>query len=166
MMRLIHYTKSPIDFLEKREYLQTDLYYQSKPHGIWFSVEDYENFPNDCTWKEWCKNVDFYLEFLTRSYQIILNKDAKILHLKTKKELFDFTNLYRNTTGRSALENDTNEIQWDKVKSQYQGIIIAPYQWDCRLSSESSWYYGWDCSCGCIWDISCIKEFNEVSTRN
>ena len=39
------------------------------------------------------------------------------------------------------------------------GIIISPYQWDCRLALESGWYYGWDCSSGCIWDISCIQDF-------
>lgn len=46
-------------------------------------------------------------------------------------------------------------IDWQKVSRQYDGIIIAPYQWEHRLSSD--WYYPWDCASGCIWNGKAIQ---------
>jgi len=37
------------------------------------------------------------------------------------------------------------------VSKEYDGIEIAPYQWDARLSLI--WYYGWDVASGCIWNL-------------
>ena len=45
-----------------------------------------------------------------------------------------------------------------KVMDEYDGIIIAPYQYSCRLmNSSTAWYYGWDCASGCIWNLGCIS---------
>lgn len=158
-MKFIHYTDSPIDVLEHREYSQEELNWKAKPNGLWFSVEDVGKHPNNYNWKEWCESEKYRTEYLEVSYEIILKEDAKILHLKTPEEITEFTKLYPLKTRDWDAEWDTYQLQWEEVKAKYQGIIISPYQWDCRLGLETSWYYGWDCSSGCIWDISCIKEF-------
>lgn len=159
-MRLIHYTDRPINVLEDRKYSQSALYWQAKPNGLWISVEDIgEKIPNNYNWKEWCESENFRIEALAISYEIILKEGANILHLKSVEEIEEFTKLYPLKKRGWDDEWDTNELDWDEIKKKYQGIIISPYQWACRLSLETSWYYGWDCSSGCIWDISCVKEF-------
>lgn len=167
-MKLIHYSNDYIDYLENREYPQTDLNWQAKPNGLWFSieeVEEYDKLPNNYNWKEWCEAERYRVEALIHSYQITLKDEAKILHLKTKEQILEFSKQYPLKTRDWDAEWDTYQLQWDEVKEKYQGIIIAPYQWDCRLSLESCWYYGWDCASGCIWDIDCIKSFNYIEQK-
>jgi hypothetical protein len=162
-MLLIHYSKSIIESLDDRPYLQTELSWQAKPNGLWISVEDEGSGYN---WREWCIAEDFVVDRLKYSHQLILKPSAKIIHLKTPEEIFEFTKKYAAPTRFFDKEYDTNEINWDEVKKEYQGIIISPYQWDCRLALESQWYYGWDCSSGCIWDLKCIQEFIPIKEGN
>lgn len=150
-MKLIHYSSQKIDRLEKRKYNQSDLRFQSKPNGLWISIDD--------AWKTWCESENYNVNSLSFSYEIVLKENADILHLKTKEDIFDFSKQYPSKTRDWDVEWDTYHLQWDEVKKNHQGIIISPYQWESRLSLESSWYYGWDCACGCIWDISTIKYF-------
>lgn len=156
-MRLIHYTNEKFS-LDFRKYEQSELSWQAKPNGLWFSVEG----PYD--WKWWCEGENFDIENLTVSYEIKLKKNAKILYLETEAEIFDMTNQYpflksqwNNVEGRRLCA--TYELDWNKVKQSYQGIIIPQYHWECRMSQKSCWYYGWDCSSGCVWDLDCIEEF-------
>ncbi len=157
-MRLIHYSKNPIGCLENREYSQKDLNWQAKPNGLWLSVEGCKG-TNNYNWKQWCESEGFNLSCLAICYEVILHENANIIHLKSAKEIFEFSKFYPLKTRHWDAEWDTYQLQWDEVKEKHQGIIIAPYQWECRLALETCWYYGWDCASGCIWDINCIKEF-------
>lgn len=152
-MRLIHYSPKKIDALESQKYDQYEIKFQSKPNGLWFSVEGLDG------WKEWCKGEKTFLDRLRFSYEIILKEKTNIIHLKTPEEIFSFTKKYPLKKRGYDSDSDTSELDWVEIKTNYQGIIISPYQWDCRLALESGWYYGWDCSSGCIWDISCIQDF-------
>lgn len=177
--KLIHYTESPIECLEQRDYSQ-QYFLQGKPNGLWFSVEGVESISNIYTWKDWCEQEDYCLEALAFSYEIILNEYANILHLKTKKDILWFTKQYNLKNDEEILQFtkqynlntkdfetvfDTYNIKWDEVKRWYQGIIISPYQWDCSIDMESCWYHSWECSSGCIWSISCIKEFKLIDDQ-
>jgi len=53
-------------------------------------------------------------------------------------------------------------INWPAVAEKYDGIIIAPYIWQRRLSDNPDhfWYYGWDCASGCIWNTEVIEEIH------
>lgn len=53
-------------------------------------------------------------------------------------------------------------IDWVKVKPLYDGIIITPYQWRCRLDPDIFWYYSWDCASGCIWNLETIETTKEI----
>ncbi len=80
---------------------------------------------------------------------------------KLEEEAYLLSMIHRRVTPPLLMRKFkiTYQLEWDKVKDKYQGIIIAPYQWECRLALETCWYYGWDCASGCIWDLDCIKEF-------
>ena len=158
-MRLIHYSSEDIEKLETRSYDQNEFRWHAKPHGLWVSVEG-ENVGDN--WKEWCEGEKFELECLVNSYEVMLKDDANILQLKTAEEIFEFTKKFPIKTRDWDAEWDTYQLDWNKVKSLYQGIIISPYQWGCRLALESCWYYGWDCSSGCLWDLTCIKEWKRL----
>lgn len=157
-MKLIHYTDKELS-LEPRVYDQKEQHIQCKPRGLWVSVE------GEYDWEWWCESENFRLENLVVRYEVELKDNADILHLKTKEEIYKFTESYSMSTRSWDREHDTYEIRWDDLKIKYQGIIISPYQWDCRLAIGSSWYYGWDCASGCIWDLTCIKEF-KLMERN
>jgi len=161
-----HYSDKIIDKLDDRSYKEhrIDLEMKIKPRGFWFSVEGIEE-PDNYNWKQWCEAEEFRLEYLRCVHQIHFREDANILHLKTADELIEFSKNYPVPNERNPwhIELDASfQLDWLKVKADYQGIIIAPYQWGCRLAIETSWYYGWDCSSGCVWDLSCIKEFKPV----
>jgi hypothetical protein len=163
-IKLIHYSGLHLDKLEPFTYDQKEKIYHAKPLGVWVSVEG-DSSEDNISWKEWCISENFQLEHFKHSYEVILKDDANVLHLKTSDEIFEFTKKYPLPLEKgwySWRSKDTYQIDWVKVAEKYQGIIIAPYQWDCRLSIDCSWYYGWDCASGCIWDLDCIKEFKEV----
>jgi len=157
-MKLIHYTNEEFE-LDPKEYPQSELNWQAKPNGLWISVEG-EKLGEG--WKEWCQGEEFRLEHLIISYQVILKEEANILHLKTAQEIYEFSKLYPLKTRHWDPENDTYQLSWEDVKAKYQGIIISPYQWQCRMDIKTCWYYGWDCSSGCIWDLTCIAEFKLI----
>jgi hypothetical protein len=154
-MKLIHYCNKEFE-LKPLKYDQCAQLYFSKPTGLWISVE------GDDDWKEWCEAENFQIENLEVSYEVILKEDANILHLKTVEEIFEFSKRFPLRTRDWDRDYDTYQLEWEKIAKKYQGIIIAPYQWKCRLALESSWYYGWDCASGCIWDIDCISEFKLI----
>jgi hypothetical protein len=154
-MKLIHYTDEEFT-LEPRAYEQAALRTQGKPNGLWFSVEG----PDD--WKEFCESGNWNLHDLVVSYELHLKEGSNILHLKTAEEIMEFGKTYPLSTRRWDPEHDTYHLNWTKVREKYQGIIISPYQWDCTLAIETAWYYGWDCSSGCIWDLEAIKELKLI----
>lgn len=150
-----------------------------KPCGLWFSVEDYQE---DQTWKTWCEDEKFHLECLSHRHKITLSPGAKILWLKTTDEIVDFSLKYKGNDPEhfekfrnpyvKQLQEEINKslgrrtlpyiylINWQEVKAEFDGIIIAPYNWELRM--DLSWYYGWDCASGCLWDLTCIEEFKKI----
>jgi hypothetical protein len=160
-MRLLHYTDKEFE-LEPRDYDEPMLYWRAKPIGLWVSVE------GERDWKSWCESEEFRLDSLAISYEVILKEDANILYLTTPEEILNLHLEYsflrtqwKDPEGTKLCKS--YELDWKKMKKKYQGIIISPYQWDCRFHNDACWYYGWDCASGCIWDLSCIKEFRKVS---
>lgn len=162
--KLIHYSDDPnLNFDVNFNYPVRKFRSLSvKPYGLWVSIESDSFGESNYNWKQWCEAEDFRLDRLKYSYLVSLRDDAKIIILKTSKEIFDFTKKYPLESPGWDSELDTYNLDWIKMKEDYQGIIIAPYQWECQLDMESGWYYGWDCSSGCIWDLNCIENFVKI----
>lgn len=109
-----------------------------KPVGLWYDV--------DGDWQRWCEAESFRTGDF-HAYALTVNP-ASILTLATCREIDQFTFEYRVRTGA---EYRRDYIDWRRVASEYDGIEIAPYQWDRRLDYHTRWYYGWDCASGCLW---------------
>lgn len=156
-MKFVHYSLIVIDRLDNRSYEQVKT---RKPKGLWFSVEGKNLGYN---WKDFCEVEEFQTERLRYRHQILFNKKANILHLKTADEVIEFSRKYCDKHHILTEELDSHNLDWVRVKDTYQGIIISPYQEFCRYSVDSEWYYGWDCSSGCVWDLECIEEFQLIN---
>lgn len=137
-MKFYHYSLQSIKELEKRDYQQ---FISGKPNGLWISVEGFEE---DWGWKNWCLASDFDVERLECKHEVFLREDANILYISTLEELKEMGEGY--------------DINWHYYTKKYQGIIIAPYIGEGRYIR---WYAGWDCSSGCIWDMTAIQSIKQ-----
>lgn len=146
-MELRHYSAKPFTFDPNFEYSKAGFY---KPRGFWVSVL------GEFGWKEWCHSEEFACEDLLHTYEVILKSDANILHLSTPEQIFA---LFPDGPSRSS-PGLTKTYDWTSIQQPYDGLIISPYQWGCRLSVD--WYYGWDCASGCIWNLDAIESVTEI----
>ncbi len=145
---LVHYGASPV--LQVRSAEQSgDGLGIGKPNGLWVSVEG-----NGDGWREWCIAEEFNLVSLTHVHDVLLAPSANVLRLTDASEIDAFTFQFLKSNRQYSLDT----IDWNRVARVYQGIIIAPYVWQRRLSRHSGWYYGWDCASGCIWDAATIAS--------
>ena len=147
--RLLHYSRYPLQCVRSRQQRDESI----KPFGLWVSVE------GDQDWRQWCEEEAFELDALAVEHEVTLKPDANILTLSDSLDVREFGERYM--TGRNRY---CSYLDWSRVANEYSGIIIAPYQWSCRLDQETFWYYGWDCASGCIWDASAIQRFHMVAT--
>ena len=110
-----------------------------KPPGLWYGLGD--------AWIDWCRSehCEHWIDG-TRAYHLDVS-GARILKLRTAKAVRAFA-------AEWAFQGDTGRIVWPCVAMNYDGIEIAPYQWACRLDARTSFYYGWDCASGVIWNAS------------
>jgi hypothetical protein len=145
-MRLLHYTAKPIrKFSRSRKYENAGAY---KPCGFWVSVEG----PDD--WYAWCQAESFGPKD-PLVYEVTLAPDARILHIDTLTKLDAF---HRDWTMAPPPPLRTPDVRWADVAQEWDGIIIAPYQWERRLARDFMWYYGWDCASGVIWNLNAIES--------
>jgi len=145
-MRLLHYSKTEI----KQPRSAPQFGERFKPKGLWVSVEG----PYD--WRWWCEAEDFCDIPALVEHEVVLAKSAKILYLEDASEIDRFSRKYRV---------GSYSVDWEKVASKYDGIIIAPYCWERRMERSSDWYYPWDCASGCIWNASAIAKIKPQSVN-
>lgn len=142
MMDFLHYSAAPI-VLERRAYEQK---LDFKPQGLWLSVGD--------DWKRRCESEEWGTDRLLVAHHVELVDAANILRLATAEEIDRFTQEFGMPMSKGLR---AGYIDWPRVASQWQGVIITPYCWSRRLSMHTMWYYGWDCASGCIWDLAVIR---------
>lgn len=141
-MKRIHISNSEINFENKQQNLSP------KPTGLWYGIND--------SWLDWCKSeMPHWISKNPIFYEIHLNNE-NILFLKSENDIINFSKQYgrplNNISGNNYL------IDWSLVADEYSGIEINPYQYGCRFNLRTFWYYGWDCSSGCIWDKKGINK--------
>lgn len=128
----------------------------TKPRGLWVSVD------GEHGWEEWCRAENFS-HMGTFKYRVDLIPGANILVLTSPEELDTFDakygveETYPPLSGLNIPGYTFRRIDWLKVRRKYDGIIIAPYIWERRLS-HLEWYYTWDCASGCIWRRGYLLE--------
>lgn len=148
MTRLMHYSREAFTLDRTREYSNTiKAGPYTKPRGFWVSVEGEQD------WPAWCRSEEFRLDTFAHAYEVTIADGAPILWLPTPVELHAFTVEYGAPDERRRF-GDEPEIDWARVAQRYDGLIIPTYQWSCRY--DLSWYYGWDCASGCVWNLDVL----------
>lgn len=151
-LELAHYSSRSITLDRSREYPQRTPGAYEKPVGFWVSV------PGEDDWPTFCRNERFAAERFEFEHTVTLAADASVLLVPGPLEMSRFHNEYSvepdEWTFIYGTRHGARPIDWRAVAADYDGIIIAPYQWSHRL--ELSWYYGWDCASGCIWNLDAI----------
>lgn len=145
-MRFLHYSAEPFQFDADRKYEQGEHW---KPRGLWLSVEGEQD------WKEWCESERF--GSLNHVTEVTLKPGSNVLTIATTDALDRFNRDFGNGDDLSV-----RSIDWQRVRTLWDGLIIAPYQWERRL--DLMWYYGWDCASGVIWNLGAIAEVKSLAT--
>lgn len=117
-----------------------------KPNGFWVSI--------GMEWKQFCEREEFNLDTLATCTKVELKKSAHILYITNVAEFDAFNEKF---VRYNELGDDM--INWGRVAMFWDGIVIAPYIGDRRLTS--SWYYTWDIASGCIWNSKAVKSFGQ-----
>ncbi len=167
--KLFHYSKNEISELRQdfHDNHRQIIPIFSKPYGLWFSVEDFEDDEN---WFTWSTKEGFRLDHLKYKYSVNIKNKEKILFILTIEQLKEFSlkydishsnipeSKYFKKNQGNKISTFTYLIDWVEVKKNYDGIIIAPYKRPCYFEETSTfWYDGWDCSSGCIWNMENVE---------
>ena len=150
-LSLAHYSAKPLLSVHSRETNGRKVGI-GKPTGLWVSVDGKHD------WPAWCRAEEFAIASLDCRTRVWLKHDVRVLHLAGATAIKLFTREYAQDHPYPL----SRTIDWSRVGSKYQGIIIAPYCWDCRYSDDTFWYYSWDCASGCIWDADAIASLEPV----
>lgn len=164
-MKLIHFTdadKTLEELVSVKQSNYSSWAYIGKPMGLWVSDEE------DYGWSQWCDDNLFRDTSKQLMYEVKLRSNSNVLRINSSEHLRLFSEEYAFSLDADSEESTEYEgylriIDWELVSKTYQGIIITPYQWNCR--TELMWYYGWDCASGCIWDKNAIESFTWVSRK-
>jgi hypothetical protein len=116
----------------------------AKPNGLWFSVG------NGADWRA-AVMERFNPEYITCQTEVVLSQAANICRLNGAQHIDGFTAEYGKLY-KARLQ----VIDWTRVASQFDGIIIAPHCNE-RCEDKTWWYKCWEVSCGCVWTPSAVK---------
>ena len=121
-----------------------------KPDGLWYSVGG--------EWLEWLEENKEYLheDFAGGSdHDYLLDIDeSRLLIIRTQDELEGFGEEYAQD------ESGFFMINWSRVEDDYAGIEIPNLLG--YHTHATNWYYGWDVSSGCLWDMSALRGVEEI----
>jgi hypothetical protein len=157
-VNLSHYTAEPLLAVRSMPQPGTQPGWgaQPKPHGLWLSVDGEDD------WAAWCESEHFACGDKYH-YRIYLARPESVLRIDTALDLRVFTERYGSDMPYPYRKG--NYIDWPRVAQEHAGIVIAPYQWSCRLADDTFWYYSWDCASGCIWDADIIDRVELVGRK-
>lgn len=159
--RFIHFSSSGLDEVKSTSQDVKGVEPFFKPRGLWFSVEG-----NDDGWKSWCEGEMFRTAHLAIQTEIIFKETARIFRISSPEEIDTFTEKYVLHAGVFAQLGlrPGFVIDWAKLATEFDAIVIAPYQWQRRLSEHTMWYYSWDCASGCVWNADAISEIRQLTS--
>ena len=172
MKMLSHYSKEPIEVFSNALHRGDN---EHKPGGLWLSDE------SDYGWSafvlaqlqsgssDWADGN----ELLRYRYDLVIDSSQldRVLLLKTPEELRRFTSAYREPSPRGCVVDGKPgsglHIEWHRVKSDYKGVLITPYQpaLSHRNGNPDFHWYRFDCASGCFWDITCLSPYSPFSSN-
>ena len=127
-------------------------YLDFKPNGLWYGLND--------TWKDFLIKSSKHALWTTERllnckyiYDVVLNKNANILKLKSYKDIVKFTIKYGHKLSAGFL------IYWDEVQEKYDGIEVKMQK---KSDKYTYWTENWDCDSGCVWNKRAVKKIKLI----
>lgn len=152
--KLNHYSVDDFELDQNAQYPPESDSWAYKPNGLWVGMDN--------SWVEWDtleKGGSYETPMLPSGeiHELQLTDDADILHLSAVEELEKFHEKY----------NNGNYIDWQKVKQDFDGIFISDYnKFEGSGKSYANWYYTWDVSSGCIWNLGVVEQGESKSAAS
>ena len=161
---LSHFSKCPIKAFSNVLHRGDN---EHKPGGLWLSDESGHGWSalvpeqlrlGSSGWEDGDELLRYRYDFSIDPKQL-----DRILVLRTPDDLRSFTSDYREASQRECVDDGKPgyglHIDWSRVKSDYKGILITPYQSGLshRNGTPDSTGYRFDCASGCFWDIICLR---------
>lgn len=143
-----------------------------KPGGLWLSDDSDNDGWLDLVQtqlrngrEDWVQDKDELQNKLQYRYEFVIDpcqfQLGRVLWLETPADLQRFTQDYGEESSRDCKVNDKPgygwHIEWKRVKADYMGILITPFQRDLLQDPFFHWYT-FDCASGCFWDTTCLTQ--------
>lgn len=133
--------------------IYTDRVNTHKPNGLWYSIDNEWHDFVSCIDDEYLhvKEFDYILELDFKKILVINNlNDIKKLPIKTINDSHGYVDFY-------------------SIKNQYSGFELRNFHaiknicfFEYLCTPILLFFYGLDCSGGCIWDLSSIKSIKKT----
>lgn len=174
-MAYTHFARKRVTWDPNRKYEQPSAsawFAGTKPNGLWVSVSPNSRANLDphassnsrmdlnwLDWPAWCEREGFCLSDLAVEHVVTLTPSANILSLTSAEAIDEFTAKYHTNPAMATFDTFALNagIDWARVTSEYDGMIIAP--WQPSRHHVYWWYNSWDCASGCIWNLAAIESF-------
>ena len=141
-----------------------------KPGGLWLSDDTaygWRQFLGDRERNgdpDWTDAAD--LQRYRADFVILPSWLDDVLVMRTPDDLLAFVNKYGAPSARSCADGYGRHMEWDRVKADYKGMLITPYQPTLsRVDPEFHWYR-FDCASGCFWDISALTRLDRCDIND
>jgi hypothetical protein len=123
-----------------------------KPRGLWYAIDN--------EWIEWCEgNTDGWIKNGIIELEIDI---SKMLIVETAEQLREFFDKFNYEVCKGI-----RYIDWGKIAQNYSGLEIRNYHnlkcGNAIPMMDSTWFWAWDVSSGCVWDLSIIKSFSHCA---
>ena len=156
---------------------------RDKPGGLWLSPYDSSSSENwfdkihkqaHTTPKEWCHFDIRYGTVFT--FSAVIPEEIKVISCKEDMNSFirefgepELRQCRSHLPGESKCRgNGVTEcsycfglhIEWTRVRQNYQGIAIVPFEWNLsNISGKPEYHWNaFDCASWCFWDTAYLRQ--------
>lgn len=151
----IHFSDNIIERIE--DFLLPTHHRSMKPNGLYYSIEEEGD---DTGWRAWCEAENFRCDRLKHQHEIEIDM-SRVLEIGSMHAIQQFNRTYGVVIDDrfQMLKN----IDWGLLAKDWAGIEVNPYLYSAQMEDDAGlWYYGWDCSSGCIWDLSIVRYWSYI----
>jgi len=170
------YQDKPVS-LTRIEHLNLNYPYEQKtrrkPRGIWFSHGtewfDFLVGIKDDDWGE--ERLSIYKRVLLFEFHkqdfLVLNtiEDVSDFVREFMVDPFEWDKADKDGCSEQDFAARVGITDWSRVAAQHKGIVVANPK--LLHSSDTGDYispfWGWDVTGGCVWDLSAIKEYEQIA---
>lgn len=126
--------------------------FELKPRGLWLSVPE---GPRDGWWN-WCEREAFHKG---RRWRTPVEVDVgRLLVVRHPREVEPWTRNWKIREESPGLD----WVDWRAMGEAHAGLLVEDYvSWPeddfAQGVISPTWWYAWDCSSACVWDLSAAR---------